>query len=140
LTESASAVIRRLGAVALGIALAATPFLQFGTGGGHGHVDGAHRDHAPYRGGVLQMVGDHHVEIVATDDVVLAFTSDAWRRPLRPAAAVAEFETETRVMTWSTDHFEVSDPGDYHRVSVTVALQSGEELHVAVPGLSGAPR
>jgi hypothetical protein len=138
-TLGSRAIAGRLGAIALGLALAAMPFLQLGTGAGHQHAGGAHSDHTPHRGGVLQMVGDHHIEIVVTDERVLAFVSDAWRRPLRASGGLARFDgaknagAKTREMTWHADHLETAGGDGYSSVAVTIMLQSGEELYLALP-------
>src|SRR5262249_11817282 len=44
-----------------------------------------HADHDPRHGGVVTMVGDHHIEIVVRrDGTILLYPTDAVRRPIAP--------------------------------------------------------
>jgi hypothetical protein len=114
----------------LGLILASLPFLQFGVGAGHE----PHADHSSHRGGVLQMVGDHHLEIVDDGGRLFVFVSDAQRRPLRAASARTRVDgaRDAIAMDWRSDHFEVALEGPYEMLEIVVALQAGPELRAAV--------
>lgn len=112
----------RTGALVLGLALASLPFLQFGLGGGHRHEGDAHTDHAPHHGGVLQMVGDYHVEVAAVEDEVRVFVSDALRRPLRAARASARFDDAAVALWWQSSYFTATAPGEYDMLDLEIHL------------------
>ena len=71
---------RALLATAAGLVLFAIPFVRYL----HlGDPAAPHTDHRPRNGGVLRMVGDHHVELRRWRGRVEVFVSDAVRAPVR---------------------------------------------------------
>ena len=115
----------RLGlAVAVGLVLCALPFLRY-VHVGHGLVP--HADHAPRRGGVLLMVGDHHLELVRARDRIELFTSDAVRTPTRPDRALAGWSREDPIpLVWEGDRFV--GPALRGAIDVVVVLPDGTRL------------
>jgi len=81
--------LRTAGAVVLGAILSLTPFLRYRWGAPH---PTAHMDHEPRHGGVLGMVGDHHLEIVRAGGRVECHPSDAHRLPIEPIGGRVECE------------------------------------------------
>ena len=120
-----------LAAGALGLTLASLPFVQYGAFGAHSHKALPHSDHASRHGGSLQMVGDHHVEVVYSGCEARLYASDAVRRPLRPARATARLGgvgEPTRAMQWRGDHFwldlgSCTSPGRPSSASVPAGIE-----------------
>lgn len=124
-------MLGRTAAVALGLALGALPFVQYGVDAGHG--SGAHADHTPHRGGVLQMTGDHHLEVVLSAEGIRVFVSDAWRRPIRADSAFARFDgAAPRPMTRVLDHLEVRPPTTWRLVEFGVRTASDAQLRLVL--------
>jgi hypothetical protein len=101
-------LLHTVAASALGLTLASLPFLQYGAAGSHAAQP--HADHTSRRGGKLRMVGDYHLEVVYSECRADIYTSDALRRPLRPARATARLGAvgePTRAMQWHGDHFRL---------------------------------
>lgn len=73
--------------IALGVLLSATVFLRWRWAAPHA---APHMDHAPRHGGILGMVGDHHLEIVRAPARVECHPSDAVRRPLQAVGGQVE--------------------------------------------------
>jgi hypothetical protein len=67
------------GAVALGLLLGLSPFARYRWGAPHA---AGHTDHAPRHGGLLGMIGDHHLEVVRRAGRITLHPSDAHRVPL----------------------------------------------------------
>lgn len=115
------------GAVALGLLLAALPFLIFTTG--HGHGVAPHADHSPHFGGQLSMVGDHHLELVRKNGRLHVYASDALRRPVVPVGGTVSFDTgELIVMRRERFSLSAPDRRGAREVTCTVQLTNGAAL------------
>jgi hypothetical protein len=121
--------MRRVGlaaSVALGLFLAATPFLRYA----HPGADLLpHSDHAPRHGGQLQMIGDHHIELLRKPGRIEAFVSDAKRAPLRPARGEVAFGDSPKVaLRWENHRLWAPAPDEALAIAIDVWLKSGERL------------
>jgi hypothetical protein len=132
-----------VGAVVLGAALASLPFLQFGLGDDHSHSQRAHADHSAWHGGRLAMVGDHHIEIVESSDQLRVFTSDAFRRPLRPTAGTLRVDGGPPILLqWRSSYLVAERSSARRAADLAIELKDGVvlELRIAADSPSSTRR
>lgn len=123
----------RVAGVAVGLLLFATPFLRYGVFGGHEHGVAPHSDHAARYGGLVVMVGDHHLEVVEHSAAVDVYISDARRVPLRPATGTVAFDARPAVsMAWQSDRLHATAPS-FAEATYDVVLEGGVHIGVTVP-------
>jgi len=125
----------RATAVIAGAILFTLPFQMYGRGSSHHGGDAEpHADHEPRHGGLVVMVDDHHLEIVANGDRVEVYVTDALRRPVQPIGGSVVFDDAARAaLTWSGYRLVANTPtplawGDYE-----VQLDGGSVLAIRVP-------
>lgn len=124
--------MKRAAAVAVGLLLAALPFLLYGT---RTHPHAPHADHAPRHGGALFMLGDHHVELVRTDAHTSLFLSDAVRRPLRPRSGWLTLDDGSRLaLRWQDDRLTAAIPPGRRARAFGLVTAEGTELELPVAG------
>jgi hypothetical protein len=125
--------VKLAAAIALGVALALLPFLQFAVGHGHSHSVEAHADHTSKHAGRVAMVGDHHMEVVESDEKLRVFVSDALRRPLRPQRGDVRFDDGERLaMEWRTSHFSIRRESPRFATDLSIELDDGMVLEARV--------
>jgi hypothetical protein len=115
-------------AVVAGVVVASAPFWHYAA---PPWSPAPHGDHEPRYGGVLGMVGDHHVELVRSARGTGVYVSDAWRRPVRPASAWLVVDGGSRIDLRLEDDALVSDaplPGG--QATVTAVLPDGRRLEI----------
>jgi hypothetical protein len=128
--------VRKVGFVAAGVVLCALPFLSLGAGVDphtHGQSE-PHMDHDPRHGGLVLMVGDHHLEVVDHGDAIEVYTTDARRRPLEPAKGrIVLDETQPLDLSWEHSRLVVRDVPPSKFVDCHVTLADGTVLEITVP-------
>lgn len=115
-----------IAAAALGVALGAVPFLRYL----HlGHGVAAHVDHAPRHGGVLRMIGDHHLELVRREGRVELHASDGRRQPVRITRGWVEPAGGARIaLDPARDRATAPIPRGDGALAVEVELADGTRL------------
>lgn len=122
--------MKHLAAVAVGLLLAALPFLLYGT---RTHPHAPHADHAPRHGGALFMLGDHHVELVRADGHASLFLSDAVRRPLRPRTGWLTLDDGNRPeLRWRNGRLTAPIPPGRRLLAFGLIADDGTELRLPV--------
>jgi hypothetical protein len=128
--------MRRVAFFVAGLVLFSLPFLTVGVGIGH-HPE-PHADHAPRHGGLLLMVGDHHLEVVERDETIEVYPSDARRRPIEPASGRVAFdETGSRTLEWKAGRLVAAGVSDWRTAAFEITLANGEVLSIQVPRVDG---
>lgn len=123
--------MKSFAALVIGLVLAALPFLLYGS---RGHVHVPHSDHAPRHGGELFMLGDHHLELVASHDRVELYLSDGSRRPQRPTSgSVALSGGGELPLRWQHQHLIAELPAGTRAERLEVETDDGERLALALP-------
>lgn len=126
--------MKNFGFAVAGMILFALPFLSMGVG--RDHHDGAepHMDHAPYHGGLLLMVGDHHLEIVESEGAIEVYVSDARRIPLRPVSGrIRPGEKRAVDLVWDRDRLIARDVPASQAADYEVTLDDATVLEIRVP-------
>ena len=119
------------GAVLLGLALGSAPFLRYSLGGAHGP---AHTNHEARHGGLLLMVGDHHLELVRLGGAIEIYTSDAHRRPIRPVGGSVSFDGgEAQTLAWNGYRLVGADVPQARTARCNLDLREGERLEIELP-------
>lgn len=118
---------RFLLATAAGLLLATLPFVRYAHWAGHG---AAHADHEPHHGGQLGMTGDFHIELKrGPQQLVEAFVSDAWRRPVHPREGWLVFDRDGVVpLRWQDDRLVGADTTPAREIEAIVVLTDGTRL------------
>jgi hypothetical protein len=125
--------VRTPGFIAAGLVLFALPFLSVG-GGGHHDASGAHMDHASRYGGLLLMVGDHHLEVVDNESDVAVYVSDAMRTPVKPAAGRLRMEGMPAIdLAWKSDRLVARGVPASSGIDYEITLADGTLLEVTAP-------
>jgi hypothetical protein len=120
----------RIAAVALGVFLGAVPFLRYRLATPH---PTAHADHAPRHGGILGMVGDHHLEVVRRDGSVEVYVTDAYRRPIAASGGRVEFDTgRTEPLARTGGRLVARDDPAATELTCTVVLDADEVARMTV--------
>ena len=114
------------GSIALGLALFAVPFLRYAHPGG---AIAPHTDHRPRNGGVLQMIGDYHLEVRRRMGQVEVFVSDANRTPVRARSGWLSVGGAPRERLHpGRDRLTAPDPSPHADLRVEVELEDASVL------------
>ena len=112
----------------LKLVLFALPFLRYVH---FGDSSLPHADHAPRNGGVLRMVGDHHLEVRRRLGRIEVFVSDAVRTPVQARAGWVSFAgAEREPLRADRDRLTGPDraPDRAMRVEIEIELDDGDVL------------
>jgi hypothetical protein len=121
---------RRLGAIALGLALAAVPFARYRFAAPH---PTAHADHGAHHGGIVGMVGEVHLEVVRGAGVIEIYPTDAYRRPLVARAGRVSFSGgPSAPLAWHDDRLRAPDDPSARAAGCEVLLADGRVVRMDV--------
>lgn len=123
-----------VGAALLGLALGVAPVLRYRYGAPH---PTGHMDHGARHGGVLGMVGDHHIEVARDAGRVHVYVSDAYRRPVEPRGGRLQFEGGGDVPL-TPDGVRLSAPDDPRFDTVTCAIELAGGAVLEMTAMLGA--
>jgi hypothetical protein len=124
--DAAVTVVRISLAVAVGLLLAAVPFLRYAHVGERGIP---HANHEPQHGGQLGMAGDYHIEITRQAGTVDVYVSDAWRRSVQPRSGWLVFDgAATTPLTWASNRLVGADAMPAREIEAIVVLADGSRV------------
>jgi hypothetical protein len=122
--------VRRLGAIVLGVGLAAAPFARYRFAAPH---PTAHADHGAHHGGIVGMVGEVHLEVVRRTGVIEIFPTNAYRRPLVARGGRVSFPGGQSVpLAWHADRLRAQDDPTARAAGCEVILADGRVVRMDV--------
>ncbi|MBW2243595.1 MAG: hypothetical protein JRH01_16550 [Deltaproteobacteria bacterium] len=109
-----------------GLGLSTLPFLRYVH---MGSPAGAHADHAARHGGRLQMVGNHHLELLRQRGRAMIYVSDAFRQPVEPASGwITHDEAPRQPLRWDGQRMWAEDIPQALQLTIELILQDGTRL------------